>query len=306
MQMNRIRSVIVGVLILASVVGAYVALEPKAEPPPAVIEPDRGGAVLFGGGSGSSPVSPTEAHQASRPEQQALGPRIEQLRIQGLTGQDPLLAINALREMRVPGSYASARQIIYGCLYAYAGIQFANLKDLVNTPSYARRLSAAQQTEARCSRVFAVDLDAYKPLPGDLDGERYMAAKVKMTNWSSHKADIPRLIEVLVNQGRLVDASAFFRETQIWAGKRWTGEQDTYFRAIALAGLRVTGDAAQADKDLLVLGKCIRSGQCQGVYEQFPPDFPEQRKADVLALAAEMEAAFRTGDTKAFFGSKRP
>ena len=63
----------------------------------------------------------------------------------------------------------------------------------------------------------------------------------------------------------------------------------------------MTGYPTQANQDLRVLAKCIHSDACRSNYEYFPKGFPEHRKAEVSALAADMEAAFRAGDPRPLF-----
>jgi hypothetical protein len=294
-----------GVLLLgATALGVWLALraEPEAQgdeqPMPS---PPLGSAIAPSQAPGPARTASSAGEGANA---SASLSEIDRLRIQGLTGNDPLVAIQALREMRVPGSFASAHEIVRGCLVAHMAPQFVKLNDFVNTPSYAKRLSAMQAAEARCSRVFAVDLDAYKPLPGDVHGEQYLSAKVKVQNWHLHKTELPELLQTLAEQGRMVDASGFLRETRPWNGERWKGDAETYSFAVGIAGLRVTGDAAQANQDLRLLANCIKWDRCHGGYEYFPPGFPEHRKSEVLALAAEMETAFRTGDPRPFLGKK--
>lgn len=260
------------------------------------------------GSAGAPSHAPGPQRTASLPAAEGSAPaslsEIARLRIQGLTGDDPLVAIQALREMRVPGSYASAWQIVAGCVAAHDAPLFVNLSAFVNTPTYSKRLSAAEEAKARCSRVFAVGLDAYKPSPGDVDGEKYMSAKVKVRDWQLPREEVLSLTQTLADQGRLVDVADLLLRLQPWAGERWAGDADTYRLAVSFAELRVTGDAAQAKQDLRVLANCTQFGRCVGSYDYFPPDFPEHRKAEVLALAAEMETAFRTGNVQAFFGKK--
>ncbi len=126
-----------------------------------------------------------------------------------------------------------------------------------------------------------------------------------MQSWRLHTTELPELMRTLAEQGRMVDASGFLGEARPWNGERWKGDDYTYELALRFAGLRVTGDPTQANQDLRVLANCIQFDQCRSSYEYFPPGFPEHRKSEVLALAAEMETAFRTGDPRPFFGKKR-
>ncbi len=131
-----------------------------------------------------------------------------------------------------------------------------------------------------------------------------MSAKKKLQSWRSHTAELPDLMRTLAEQGRFVDASRFLSESRVWNGARWKGDDYTYVLAIRFAELRVTGYPTQANQDLRVLAKCIHSDACLSNYEYFPKGFPEHRKAEVSALAAEMETAFRTGAPRPFLGKK--
>jgi hypothetical protein len=79
-------------------------------------------------GSAGAPFhAPGPQRTASQPAAEGSAPaslsEIDRLRIQGLTGNDPLVAIQALREMRVPGTRVRHQTVDFGEFWPPAPIK---------------------------------------------------------------------------------------------------------------------------------------------------------------------------------------
>jgi hypothetical protein len=123
------RRVGAGVVLLlgATTLGVWMAL--RAEPEVQADPPPMPSPTLVSISTSLDPPVPhrTAAEPAAEGSAPASLSEIDRLRIEGLTGPNPLVAIQALREMRVPGSFASAFEIARGCFDAQLAPQLVDL-----------------------------------------------------------------------------------------------------------------------------------------------------------------------------------
>jgi hypothetical protein len=223
--------------------------------------------------------------------------------LQGFVSRDPYPLVQALLAQRVPGSYAAAHSIYLACLEAMLVTDRRlerPLEETVNDPEYGERLKAKTEIQARCTRLMT---DLIDPLPDDVNGHQYVAAiRLLGVYGLSSKSERRAAVEVLARQGQLMLADG---EPPLgpknWRGEVWQHEQGDFHAARRIARWRASSSPEMASSDIRLLLRCYVSGRCDYRYDSELDAMPEERRRRVQALASDMEAVFRSGESRAFF-----
>lgn len=227
--------------------------------------------------------------------------------IEGYYGGNLYAQVQALREARQPGSFATSIKLVQPCVGFVLSEQRAALKQASAQarPNYAARVQAQQVLAARCSGIdeqmhFAL-LD---PLPGDADAQRYREANSRFLTHSKDPG-LPQAIEELLRQGQVVKVlRAATAVNPHWEGQAWTGDAGEYALALQLADYRLHSLPGRERDDLRMLVACMAYEICDYDATSDIRKLPAARQPIVFQLAAEMEAALREGRLEPFI--KRP
>ncbi|MCV2420063.1 hypothetical protein [Paucibacter sp. DJ2R-2] len=220
-------------------------------------------------------------------------------------GVDPYPAVVRLRQARQNGSFAAAIKLILPCVefntLLSTGADPSNR--VLNQEGSAQRLQAKEHLRLYCGKLQGgVVSGLLDPLADDDFAQRYDAAlNVLDTSMIRTGAQVRAAIEELAAQGQL-DRASLLKQSSAWQGKRWKGNEEVFAQAFEIARLRATSEPGMASMDVRLKMACWKYGRCDNDYSAVPSRFTEDMKRETLALAAEMEQAFRKGDVSAFLG----
>lgn len=217
-------------------------------------------------------------------------------------------AATELNAKRGPGSYALSVQLSATCLDAWLAISRGALRDATNSPDYQRRLQAESKLRMRCEAFnSSAALNVSALHPADVNGRKYLDAKAiasDVGNLRKPEVVVPALRE-LAHQGFLAnDGLTFISFNKIWNGVSWRERPEVFESAVRLAreAVRPVAGAEPADTRRLIL--CYQYGRCDKEAISLAPTMSPGDQADARRLAAEIEAALRRRDYRAFVGEK--
>jgi len=223
----------------------------------------------------------------------------------GYASTDPYPLVMALRQSRQSGSFASYSNLIFPCLEfdTLLLLKTEPLLGLEKNERYATRAQAKESIRMYCSQFpGAVLTDLLDTLADDEPAQKLTAAfEVLGAPMIRTGGQLRAAIEELAAQGQLYRAS-LLKESSAWQGKRWKGNEEVFVQAFDIARLRATSEPGMAGMDVRLKMACWKYGRCDNDYSAVPSRFTEDMKRETLALAAEMEQAFRKGDVSAFLG----
>lgn len=218
-----------------------------------------------------------------------------------------VLELNALRQ---PGSHARAIQLASTCFAAWAALSRNVLRDQTSTPNYHRRLLAENRLRSRCEAFNNEGALRFTDLqPNDGYGERFLtareAARVSVANPSFDVDRYAAALKELASQGLLLSHGlSLVSMAKLWNGRSWRDRPEVFASAVLLVRERV-GPAAGTDPlDTRRLLLCYSSGRCEAEPYAMPPSLSARDQADARTVAAEMEAALRRGNYRAFLGER--
>lgn len=216
-------------------------------------------------------------------------------------------SVQAQRQARKPGSFASIIKLIQPCLayHLNEGRAVLAAPGVANQPNYAERVKAQQQLAARCSSLDQESLwGLLEPLPGDEEGKRFQVAQ-KRLGVLSREPGLVEAVEEMLRQGNAADVLG--RATArhpYWQGQLWEGGPEEYGLALQLAEYQAHSLPGRERDDLRMLADCMAYDICSYNATSTIRKLPPARVGPVLALADQMAEALRQANYGAFV--KRP
>ncbi|MBH9579278.1 hypothetical protein [Inhella proteolytica] len=285
---------------VVAVVAIYFLLRPGEAPR---LQLEQAPPKLHSPAASSTPSEQTSLRESSRielPEQ-----RMKPDWFIALAEPNLYPIAEAFRNSRQMGGYAAARAIYMYCMEANFAVQLAQdnskenpLLGQENSPDFGIRLQARDRIQQKCGALNGVAKD---PLADDAYGKSFQDAAITVSAMRDSRS-FQSALEEAASQGHLANLAARpLLISRTWDGVYWGEQSEVFDTAVSLAILRATSTPEMASEDVRLMRSCFLFGSCGAEYAiaaVSPRDFDEKTRQQILVLAAEMEAAFRSGDVR--------
>lgn len=221
-----------------------------------------------------------------------------------------------LHQARRKGSYAAVRAVNQACIEATLWSYYPDRDPLtradVNHPDYAKRLAARELITTRCGHMKAggggaalMDIAA-----GDTEGRKFMQAFFTLQDPRGKSAeDLQEALAEVARQGHAEVMLMLYARYKGAQGLRALISEESAADAASaarIAAMKFTapGDGL-AEQDIRLAFRCFMAGECSYRYDDVTDFSDPERRARILRIAAELEAALRSPDPAAALFSRR-